>query len=167
VVNDLHERDMTKDHMLREFFLGFVKIHVLHHAGEQPVYGLALIAELRRHGYELSPGTLYPVLHQLEQAGYLRRLNRIVSGKVRKYYVLTRRGGQALNDARAKIGELMGEVLETNVVRGEVKARKSPARERRRVEAERAHTGWRTGSPPRPRPSRARRHPEEAAKRHE
>jgi DNA-binding PadR family transcriptional regulator len=98
--------------MLREFFLGFVKIHVLHHAGEEPVYGLALIAELHHHGYELSPGTLYPILHQLETAGYLRRLDRVVSGKVRKYYVLTRRGEQALRDARAKIVELVGEVLE-------------------------------------------------------
>jgi DNA-binding PadR family transcriptional regulator len=121
--------DMSHD-MLREFFLGFIKIHILHHAGEEPVYGLALIAELRRHGYELSPGTLYPVLHQLEKAEYLRRLNRLVNGKVRKYYVLTRRGGQALDDARAKIGELMGEVLETRGVRKAVKARK-PARSQR------------------------------------
>jgi PadR family transcriptional regulator, regulatory protein PadR len=103
---------MTRNDMLREFFLGFVKIHILHHAGEEPVYGLALIAELRRHGYELSPGTLYPVLHQLETAGYLRRIDRVVGGKVRKYYVLTRRGEQTLGDARAKITELVGEVLE-------------------------------------------------------
>jgi DNA-binding PadR family transcriptional regulator len=114
---------MTHDDMLREFFLGFIKIHILHHAGEEPVYGLALIAELRRHGYELSPGTLYPVLHQLEKAGYLRRLNRVVRGKVRKYYVQTRRGGQALSDARAKIGELVGEVLETSVATRLVTAR--------------------------------------------
>jgi PadR family transcriptional regulator PadR len=126
---------MSND-MLREFFLGFIKIHILHHAGEEPVYGLALIAELRRHGYELSAGTLYPVLHQLEKAGYLHRLNRIVNGKVRKYYVLTRRGGQALNDARAKIGELTGEVLENNVARREVKARKAPARQRHGSEAD-------------------------------
>jgi DNA-binding PadR family transcriptional regulator len=98
--------------MLREFFLGFVKIHILHHAGEEPVYGLALIAELRRHGYELSPGTLYPVLHQLETADYLRRIDRVVVGKVRKYYVLTRRGEESLADARAKIAELVGEVLD-------------------------------------------------------
>ncbi len=98
--------------MLRDFFLGFVKIHILHHAGEEPVYGLALIAELRRHGYELSPGTLYPVLHQLETAGYLRRIDRVVGGKVRKYYILTRRGEQALGDARKKITELLEEVLE-------------------------------------------------------
>jgi DNA-binding PadR family transcriptional regulator len=103
--------------VVREFFLGFIKIHILHHAGEEPVYGLALIAELRRHGYELSPGTLYPVLHQLEKAGYLRRLSRVVNGKVRKYYVLTRRGGQALGDARSKIAELVGEVLEPDVAR--------------------------------------------------
>src|SRR5215475_10039386 len=84
-------RSMSQD-MLRNFFLGFIKIHILHHAGESPVYGLALIAELRRHGYELSPGTLYPLLHQLEEAGYLDRLDRVVNGKVRKYYALTRRG---------------------------------------------------------------------------
>lgn len=119
---------MTKDDMLREFFLGFVKIHILHHAGEEPVYGLALIAELHRHGYELSPGTLYPVLHRLETAGYLRRLDRVVGGKVRKYYILTRRGEQALRDARAKIVELVGEVLQagTSVRAARIRHRPEP-----------------------------------------
>jgi DNA-binding PadR family transcriptional regulator len=117
---------MARDDMLRQFFLGFIKIHILHNAGDEPVYGLALIAKLRRHGYELSPGTLYPVLHQLEKAGYLRRLDRVVSGKMRKYYVLTRRGGQALSDARAKVAELVGEVLDANVA----KRRSRPGRPR-------------------------------------
>jgi DNA-binding PadR family transcriptional regulator len=103
--------DMSDDGMLRQFFLGFIKIHILHHAGEEPVYGLALIEELRRHGYELSPGTLYPVLHQLDKTGYLRRIDRVVGGKMRKYYVLTRRGDRALGDARGKIAELVGEVV--------------------------------------------------------
>jgi PadR family transcriptional regulator PadR len=98
--------------VLRHFLLGFIKIHILHHAGEAPVFGVALIAELRRHGYKLSPGTLYPVLHQLEEAGYLTRLDRVVNGKVRKYYVLTRRGRHALREASEKIAELVGEVLE-------------------------------------------------------
>jgi DNA-binding PadR family transcriptional regulator len=80
------------------------------------VYGLALIEELRRHGYELSPGTLYPVLHQLEATGYLSRLNRVVNGKVRKYYALTRRGRLALAAAREKIGELVGEVFEIDAM---------------------------------------------------
>jgi PadR family transcriptional regulator, regulatory protein PadR len=97
--------------VLRDFFLGFVKIHVLHHASEAPVYGMALIEELGRHGYQLSPGTLYPVLHGLEADGYLEHESRTVSGKVRKYYQATEQGRQALREARAKIRELVDEVL--------------------------------------------------------
>jgi len=97
--------------MLRDFFLGFVKIHILHHAAQEPVYGLALIEELGRHGYEIGPGTLYPVLHSLEAEGYLVREDRVVHGKVRKYYAITAEGRRALDDARAKIAELVDEVL--------------------------------------------------------
>ncbi len=97
--------------MLRDFFLGFVKIHVLHHAAEEPVYGLALIEELRRHGYDLSPGTLYPLLHSLEQSGYLVREQRLVNGKVRKYYGITDEGRSALESAKHSIRELVSEVL--------------------------------------------------------
>lgn len=98
--------------MLRDFFLGFIKVHILHHAEQAPVYGLALIEELRRHGYELSPGTLYPLLHGLENAGYLAQESHVVGGKVRKYYTITDAGRIALQEARAKIGELVDEVLE-------------------------------------------------------
>jgi PadR family transcriptional regulator, regulatory protein PadR len=105
------------DDMLREFFLGFIKVHILHHAAEEPVYGLAMISELRRHGYELSPGKMYPVLHALEEAEHLRRVERVVNGKVRKYYAITGRGLAALTDARAKIGELVGELLEGHLPR--------------------------------------------------
>ena len=111
--------------VLRDFFLGFVKIHILHHAAEEPVYGTALIAELRRHGYELSPGTLYPVLHALENAGYLQRENRTVGGKVRKYYAATQAGRDALAEARLKIRELVAEVLEEEPPRPR---RRGPAR---------------------------------------
>ena len=100
--------------MLRDFFLGFVKVHVLHHAAQEPVYGLALLDELRRHGYELGPGTLYPLLHGLEAAGYLAREDRVVGGKVRKYYAITDAGRLALAEARVKIAELVDEVLENH-----------------------------------------------------
>lgn len=120
-----------QDDMLREFFLGFIKVHILHHAAEEAVYGLALIAELRRHGYQLSPGTLYPVLHQLEEAGYLDRIDRVVNGKVRKYYVITRRGSVALTGARQKIGELVGELLEAKVSRRRLVSKPAPTRARR------------------------------------
>jgi PadR family transcriptional regulator len=98
--------------MLRDFFLGFIKIHILHHAAQAPVYGVAIIVELRRHGYNLSPGTLYPLLHSLEAAGYLSREDRVVGGKVRKYYTLTDAGRRALDEARPRIRELVDEVLE-------------------------------------------------------
>jgi DNA-binding PadR family transcriptional regulator len=98
--------------MLRDFFLGFIKIHILHHAEQEPVYGLALIQELARHGCTLSPGTLYPVLHSLEKDGYLASEERVVQGKVRKYYTITTEGSRALVEARHKIRELVDEVLE-------------------------------------------------------
>lgn len=98
--------------MLRDFFLGFVKIHILYHAAQEPIYGLAMIEELRRHGYEVSPGTIYPLLHGLQSDGYLSREERVVGGKVRKYYAITATGQAALVEARAKIAELTHEVVE-------------------------------------------------------
>lgn len=98
--------------MLRDFFLGFIKIHILHHAAEEPIYGMAMIEELRRHGYELSPGTLYPVLRGLERDGYLSREDRVVGGKVRKYYTITAEGREALEGARRQIRELVDEVID-------------------------------------------------------
>lgn len=99
-------------YMLRDFFLGFIKLHILHHAEAEPIYGLAMIEELRRHGYELSPGTLYPILHSLEATGYLTREDRVVNGKVRKYYAITDAGRAALAETRDKVRELVAEVLE-------------------------------------------------------
>ena len=100
--------------MHREFFLGFVKVHVLHHASQEPIYGVSFLAELARHDYHLSPGTLYPLLHNLEGSGYLERDDRVVEGKVRKYYSITPLGRAALDEARHKIRELVNEVTETN-----------------------------------------------------
>jgi DNA-binding PadR family transcriptional regulator len=98
--------------VLRDLFLGFIRIHILYHASHGSVFGLSLIRELRRHGYDVSPGTLYPMLHRLEKAGHLRREDRLVSGKVRKYYTITEEGKAALAEAKARIRELTDEVLE-------------------------------------------------------
>lgn len=98
--------------MFRAFFLGFIKVHILHHAAQEPVYGLALIQELERHGYELSPGTLYPILHDLADEGYLEQEERVVEGRVRKYYTATDEGRRALAEVKEKIAELVEEVLE-------------------------------------------------------
>ena len=60
------------DPVVREFLLGFWKIHILHHAEEQGVYGQWMLEELGRHGYRLSPGTLYPLLARMARRGWLR-----------------------------------------------------------------------------------------------
>ena len=58
--------------MENEFFAGFIRLHILYHAYEEPIFGLGILRELRRHGYELSPGTLYPLLHRMEERGLLK-----------------------------------------------------------------------------------------------
>jgi len=98
--------------MLKDFFLGFVKIHILYHASKEAICGVEIREELGRHGYQLSPGTLYPTLHRLEKDGYLKRQSRVVAGKVRSYYTITEKGGGALKEARGKIRELVTEVIE-------------------------------------------------------
>lgn len=97
--------------MLRDLLLGFVKLHILYHAGQSPVYGAWLADELRHHGYALSPGTLYPTLHQLEQQGYLTSEKRVIEGRARKYYTLTITGRAALDEARTKAAELLHEII--------------------------------------------------------
>ena len=100
--------------MLRDIFLGFIKVHILHHAAEEPVYGLWLIEELGRHGYKVSPGMIYPLLHRMEKQGYLQHEERLVQGKIRKYYTATEQGEAALQEAQHYIRELVGEVAEQN-----------------------------------------------------
>lgn len=97
--------------IFRDIFLAFVRVHILHHAEEGPVYGLEMIEELGRHGYEIGPGTLYPIFHGLERAGYLTSERERVKGKVRKYYRITSAGSEALARLQPKIRELVGEVL--------------------------------------------------------
>jgi DNA-binding PadR family transcriptional regulator len=97
--------------MMRDILQGFVKLHILHHASEQPVYGLWLIEELARHGYAISPGTLYPTLHNLEREGILTSESRVVDGRQRRYYTLTPAGKAILAEARARLKELAGEIL--------------------------------------------------------
>jgi PadR family transcriptional regulator PadR len=93
-----------------DLFLGFVKLHILYHAGQEPVYGLWLIEELSEHGYRLSPGTLYPILHTLLEEKLLNCESRVVEGKVRKYYRLTSAGRKALDEGKRKAQELLEEL---------------------------------------------------------
>jgi DNA-binding PadR family transcriptional regulator len=100
------------DDVLRHLQLGFIRLHVLYHADKEPICGVELIEELRHHGYRIGPGTLYPVLHQLENAGLLKSVEQIVDGKRRKNVRITAAGKRLLAHARTKLKELAAEILD-------------------------------------------------------
>jgi DNA-binding PadR family transcriptional regulator len=97
--------------LTKMFFGGFVRMHVLYHAVREPIFGVEMMDELRRHGYDVGAGTLYPLLHQLEAAGYLTSYTEVVAGKQRKYYRATSEGAAALDAAKDRLRELVSEVL--------------------------------------------------------
>jgi len=96
----------------RDLYSGLIRLHVLHHAAEEPVFGLGMVEELARHGYRISPGTLYPILHGLAQKGYLRVTEQRNGKSIRKVYRATPLGRKALSAAKAKVRELFGELIE-------------------------------------------------------
>ena len=98
--------------MLREIDLAFIKLHILYHAANEKVYGLCLIEELQRHGYNLSVGTLYPTLAKMQRNGLLSSTTKIVNHRQRKYYRITHTGLKQLNRMKTKIEELYKEVFE-------------------------------------------------------
>ena len=98
----------------RELLAGLIRLHILHHAAEGDIYGQWIIEELARHGYRLSPGTLYPMLHAMEKRGYLRSREKKIGRSVRRLYRATARGDKALGEAKEKLKELVGELFEAH-----------------------------------------------------
>ncbi len=96
----------------QDLYGGLMRLHVLHHAAQEPVFGLGIIEELRHHGYALSPGTLYPMLHGMERKGYLSSRQEQAGRRQRRIYEITPLGQQALADAKLKVRELFGELME-------------------------------------------------------
>ena len=101
----------------QEIYSGLIRIHILYHACQGSIFGLEMIEELSRHGYKLSPGTLYPLLHGLEKKGYLRSTEARSGRRFRRMYKATARGRRALALARDKVKELLGELFEDEQVR--------------------------------------------------
>ena len=91
---------------------GLIRLHILHHAAKKPVFGLWFIEELASHGYKLSPGTLYPLLHGLELKGYLRSTEQRQGKSSRRLYSATPLGRKVLSAAKEKVSELFGELFE-------------------------------------------------------
>jgi DNA-binding PadR family transcriptional regulator len=117
-------------------YVDFIELHILHHASEAPLYGLWMIEELARHGYRLSASHLYPRFHRLERGGLLRRQDRVVDGKLRKYYRLTAQGRSHLKTQKQRLMELVGEALKPSELRDllkrhEASKRREAGRQRR------------------------------------
>ena len=107
-------RPLARDSDYRSLYTGLVRLHVLYHAAKEPLYGFAMIEELRRHGYELSAGTLYPILHGLERMQFVASRNERNGRSARRVYRATPAGRKALRAAKIKVRELFGELFEDN-----------------------------------------------------
>jgi DNA-binding PadR family transcriptional regulator len=97
---------------MREFLRGAVQLHILHHAAEGEIHGAWMSRELAEHGYEISPGTLYPTLHRLESEGLLSSRSTVEEGRSRRVYKITPEGRKALRRTRKALKELSDEVLD-------------------------------------------------------
>lgn len=100
-----------KDQIIRKIFNGLIYIHILHHGSEESFYGSWMIEELKEHGYTVSSGTLYPILKSMVEEGLLDREDRIVNGKVRKYYKATEKGTNLLIELKKNLKVLVNEVM--------------------------------------------------------
>jgi DNA-binding PadR family transcriptional regulator len=111
----MHKRTLKAGGRLAEdqdLYSGLIRLHILHHAVHEPVFGLWIIEELARHGYKLSAGTLYPLLHSLERRGYLKSKQERDGKRSRRIYRATPKGRKALEGAKEKVRELFGELFE-------------------------------------------------------
>jgi DNA-binding PadR family transcriptional regulator len=108
---------MVMEH--QDLLVGFVRMHVLHHAAEPGgLYGQWMIEELAEHGYEISTGTLYPLLHSMERKGYLKSYTKRSGRNYRRFYRATPLGKRALAIVRQRLHELFEEVAKRHQPRG-------------------------------------------------
>jgi len=96
----------------QDLYSGLIRVHILYHCSKEPTFGLWMIQELKRHGYSIGPGTMYPMLHRLEQKKYVRSQKQSIAGKTRRCYTITPLGRRALTRAKQKVEELFEELFE-------------------------------------------------------
>jgi PadR family transcriptional regulator PadR len=96
----------------KDLYSGLIRLHVLSHACQEPIFGAGIIEELSRHGYRLSPGALYSLLHGLEERGYLNSSEETGLRQSRRVYRATPKDLEALAAAKVKVRELFSELLE-------------------------------------------------------
>jgi PadR family transcriptional regulator, regulatory protein PadR len=110
--DDMISGPMDSQTSNQDLYSGLIRLHILHHASEGEVFGLWMIEELGRHGYKLSAGTMYPLLHSLEKRGLLTSTEKREGNRYRRLYRITPAGRKALFAAKKKVSELFGELFE-------------------------------------------------------
>src|ERR1700749_704306 len=103
---------MKDDPNNRDLYSGMIRLHILNHAKHEAIFGAGMAEELARHGYKISPGTLYPIVHGLEKRGYLKSEEERSGKTARRLYKITASGRHALSTAKVRVRELFGELIE-------------------------------------------------------
>lgn len=98
-------------------YSGLIRLHILHHAVKEPFFGLWMKEELEEHGYRISPGTLYPLLHGLEKKGLVTSFEKRDGKTSRRFYKATPAGRAALVEAKKKVKELHDEIFKDKSAR--------------------------------------------------
>lgn len=81
------------------YMSGSSQMLVLNLLNEKSCYGYELIKTLKQKSndvFDMKEGTLYPILHKLENDGLILSYNQEVSGRTRKYYAITDKGQKIL-----------------------------------------------------------------------
>ena len=85
---------------------GSTTLLILSLLSREDLYGYQMITELSRrsdHTFELKEGTLYPILHGLEADGLVTvREKAAETGRMRKYYRITKKGLKMLEEKKAE-----------------------------------------------------------------
>lgn len=100
---------------IRNLFRSFIRLHILSFAVEREVFGLDIAQRLGEFGYGVSPGTLYPTLHDLEKKKLLTSRWAMVEGKRRRYYGATPKGRTFLHHMKPFLSSLTEVILRVSL----------------------------------------------------
>lgn len=93
---------------------GSTSMLILRLLEDKDMYGYEMIENLEKKSnnvFTLKAGTLYPLLHSLEEKNYLKSYEDEVNGKLRKYYSLTKEGKKYLGTKKEEWQEYQTAVL--------------------------------------------------------
>ncbi len=110
-IDNLYKEDtMAVD---KSLLTGSMTMLILKLLSEKDMYGYEMIDTLRKKSqnvFELKAGTLYPLLHGLEEKGMLKVYEQEFLGKTRKYYSITKEGKKLLKSKTEEWNEYSGAI---------------------------------------------------------